>query len=405
MVNDWNYEELTTGTIRLTGYINEDNKNVVVPEKINGKTVAAIGPGCLRTDMEYLSISKSVEDINTWGDWIELKEIYVDPENTHYMSRHGVLYSKDGTKLIRVPSKIDFIPSDILSGVTHIEKYAFDEVVCITEIDIPESVVSIGDAAFAWCENLAKVSIADSVKRIGKGVFCGCHISQIKLPISITAFEEYEYDEGLGFFMCCQFESFTVPNSVVSIGRRCFESCNQLREVHIPASVQVIDELVFEECSQLEAIRVDSNNPYFYDVDGVLYSRDGMLIRVPPRYSVSSFNINKGIEKIRGYAFSDCKKIEYISCPDSVVEIGNGAFIKSGLKTFTIPKKVTTINYNVFSCCLDLREIIIHKNVSRIEQSLFEELKYILSKTQVTVEEGNSFFESNGGILRKRKQI
>ena len=404
MVNDWNFEELTTGTIKLKGYINEDKTSVVVPEKINGKTVVAIGPGCFRTDMEYLSISKSVEDINTWGDWIELKEIYVDPENAHYMSRHGVLYSKDGTKLIRVPSKIDSIPSDILSGVTHIEEYAFDEVVCITEIDIPESVVSIGDAAFAWCENLVKVSIADSVKSIGEGVFCGCHISQIKLPISITALEEYEYDEGLGFFMCCQFESFTVPNSVVSIGRRCFKSCNQLREVYIPASVQVIDELVFEGCSQLEAIRVAPNNPYFYDIDGVLYSREGTLIRVPQQYSVNSFNIKDGIGKIRGYAFSDCKKIEYINCPDSVMEIGNGAFLKSGLKTFTIPGKVTTINYNVFSCCLDLRELQIHKYVDTIDRTLFDELNYILSKTIVTVEKENSDFESRNGKLRRLRQ-
>ncbi len=44
----------------------------------------------------------------------------------------------------------------------------------MTNITIPNSVTSIGDAAFSDCSNLASVTIPDSVESVGYQAFYGC---------------------------------------------------------------------------------------------------------------------------------------------------------------------------------------------------------------------------------------
>ena len=62
--------------------------------------------------------------------------------------------------VVNIPSTISGYP------VVGISKEAFGGCV-MTEVVIPESVVSIGDYAFVGCTNLKQVSIPDSVKSTG----------------------------------------------------------------------------------------------------------------------------------------------------------------------------------------------------------------------------------------------
>lgn len=81
-----------------------------------------------------------------------LVSITVDSDNENYSSDdYGVLYNKDKTTLIKYPR------GNI--------KETFE---------IPDSVTSIGNYAFNWCESLTTITLPDSVTSIGEWAFYGC---------------------------------------------------------------------------------------------------------------------------------------------------------------------------------------------------------------------------------------
>ncbi len=107
-----------------------------------------------------------------------LKEFIVLDNNTSYKSIEGVLFNKDGTKLIAFPnskSKTYSIPN----SVTTIEYEAFYECTGLISITIPNSVTSIEYEAFFKCTGLTSITLPNSVKTIGNYAFYGCPLKQI----------------------------------------------------------------------------------------------------------------------------------------------------------------------------------------------------------------------------------
>ncbi len=124
-----------------------------------------------------------------------------------------------------IPSKIEGLP------VKYIADQACRGNSAITELIIPDSVVSVGEYSFAECKNLKKVVFDD-----------GCR------EISPSAFER-----------CDSLLSVELPETLEAIGASAFESCIMLRKMTIPASVNKIEEYAFLGCSEL---RLDvSENP------------------------------------------------------------------------------------------------------------------------------------------------
>ena len=71
----------------------------------------------------------------------------------------------------------------------------------LTSIAIPNSVTSIGDWAFACCENLESIVIPNSVTSIGENAF-----------------------------LACPYENIEIPKSVISIGAHAFNTIDSLKE-------------------------------------------------------------------------------------------------------------------------------------------------------------------------------
>ena len=187
---------------------------------------------------------------------------------------------------------------------------------CVNYI-IPNSVTSIGDGAFSYCDSLQSVTIPNSVTSIRDKAFFLCKsLQSVTIPNSVTKIGNY------AFWECISLQSVTIPNSVKSIGNYAFGSCKSLQSITIPNSVSSIGNLAFNLCESIQSITIPN----------------------------SVTNIGVG-------AFSYCYSLQSVTIPNSVTSIGDEAFcLCESLQSVTIPNSVTNIGVDAFSCCWHLDE-------------------------------------------------
>ena len=193
-----------------------------------------------------------------------------------------------------------------------------------TQYTIPDSVTTIGDYAFGYCNSLTSVTIGNSVKTIGLRAFSGCG--------SLT--------------------SVTIGNSVTTIGSVAFEGCSKLTSVTIPDSVTTIGEAAFAWCSSLKEFKGK-----FAADNGRCLIMDNTIIAYAEA-SGTTYTIPDSVTTIGNWAFGYCGSLTSVTIPDSVTTIRNCAFKScSSLTSVTIPDSVTTIGQEAFSYCTSLKAV------------------------------------------------
>ncbi len=126
----------------------------------------------------------------------------------------------------------------IENGVTTIGAYAFAWSV-LTSVSIPDSVTSIGNAAFTACYELSDITIPAGVTSIGEGAFNECAFTSITIPGNVKRIE------GFAFMHCTMLSTVVISDGVTFIGPGAFLDCD-LTSITIPASVTTIENEPFE---------------------------------------------------------------------------------------------------------------------------------------------------------------
>lgn len=219
---DYSYEILNDGTLRLYQYEGTDT-NIVVPDTIDRRKVTVLGNSTFQyctqaSDIESVTLPDSLTTIekNAFYNCEKLKsvtipqnvssiglaafveglsessltEIKVDPENPYFSEKDGVVFSKDGTKLIVFPSG--------RSG----------------DYQIPDGTVSVGDYAFYYCVNVSSITVPGSVRSLGEGAFGNCSsLTKAVLNEGLEEIGEYAFQSSSG--IC----DIIIPASVKSVGK------------------------------------------------------------------------------------------------------------------------------------------------------------------------------------------
>ena len=176
---------------------------------------------------------------------------------------------------IEIPSEIDG------KSVTRIADHAFESL-DLTDVIIPNSVISIGNYTFAECVYLENIKIPSSVTSIGDTAFWRCRcLKNIKVSENNKTFMDEDgvllskdktnlicYPEGkreniysipnsvknigIGAFRNNLYlRNIIIPNSVENIGSSAFNNCSNLTDITIPNSVEYIEKSAFEYCNNL----------------------------------------------------------------------------------------------------------------------------------------------------------
>lgn len=181
-----------------------------------------------------------------------------------------------------IPDEIDGFP------VTKIKENAFRDRSLITSIEMPDSIVEIGNAAFVECDALVSISIPPKAK-IGLGLFQGCNkLTVVDWPKTITV---VPFDTFKG---CVGLKSIVLPLELTEIHRAAFAQSG-LESIVIPDRVTTIESGAFSYCSNLKSITIPTATRSIHDnaFSGSLYLTQ---VRIPERYHSESEAIRIGLE-------------------------------------------------------------------------------------------------------------
>lgn len=314
-------------------------------------------------------------------------------------------------------------------------------------ITLPDSVTSIGNAAFAWSESLEKVVLPAKLEEISRSCFSGCEsLTEVKFGSKITTIgadafykctslktinlpSSLEEIKGGAFRKCIALKDINFNNKLEIIGDRAFQSANRLKSVALPSSIKVVKERVFEDCIDLEKVVFNSNKTRLGE--GVFRECSSLKsVKLPKglrNIPVRAFYMCENLEEIKlpskvsiikKEAFADCvslkdvvinKKtyaigdrafagsgITKLKLNDNMQFIGNGAFRDTKLRSMKLGDKVTFIGSRIFSGCNKLKSIYIPSSVKGINIGAFSGCT---SLEAINVASGNKSYCSVDGVL------
>lgn len=240
----------------------------------------------------------------------------------------------------------DYIGTVIINpGITSIGENAF-YTSHVSDITIPNTIKSIGEKAFWGCEMLSSLSFPASLTSIGEYTIEKC---PSLCSISVDNENKYFSSENGVFYNKDKTKlivypagksgnTFTIPNSVKSLGVCAFDYCTSLTEINIPASVAKIEYGPFYGSEKLKNINVDTNNKTYASVDGNLYNKQKTtLIKYAPAKTETDFEVPIEVTSIEGYAFAGCKDLTKITISNPKTNIN--------MDEETLPKTATIYGY------------------------------------------------------------
>lgn len=199
-------------------------------------------------------------------------------------------------------------------------------------------------SVFLDCQSLTRIAIPAAVTTIGSDSFACCpSLTEIVVDPNNTVYCD---NDGVLFnknqtvllaYPNARAASYTIPDSVTSIGNHAFMGCSDLTSVRLPDCVNEIGDYAFYGCSSLTSLRIPDS-----------------------------------VSDIRALAFCECSSLKYINLPAGLTGVQYGAFCEcSSLTRFNIPSTVTIIAPYAFSDCTSLTQIRIPGGVTDIQFGAF----------------------------------
>ena len=280
-------------------------KNIILPNNI-----ISIGESAFAfcDNLISITIPDNVDNIgeHAFGYCKNLMSINVSLNNKNFLSKDGMLYDKNKTRLIQAPGGIK---------------------TCL----ISDGVKCIGGGAFEACSNLTKVVV----------------------PNSVATFEGYSFN------CCTSLVDILIPNGVVNIGERAFWGCQNLKDIIIPRSVVNIGNFAFDTCENIKLNVYSGSYAERYAVENDLAYK---IIKHITNISLdkTSLTLNKNATAtlkatINPTDTTDSKVLTWTSSNSKIATVNNGVVKGIGVGTATITVK--TANGKTAICKVTVQEV------------------------------------------------
>ncbi len=246
------------------------------------------------------------------------ERIDVSRHHTLYSSEKGILFDKQKKLLIRFPS----------TRTGHYE--------------LENRVEKISDYAFARSQ-LSSIAVSPNVSRIPVGCFNrASQLQTVLLPSTLKTIASN------AFSRCFQLKTIPLPAQMDSLNG--FAFCTALpKTIKLPASLSYVSGSAYVG-SSVENFVIDSQNPHYSTIEGVLCTKDGNTL----------------------VSYPAGRKHKNVTIPEHITRIGKGAFFwQDSLTHIYLPEGLEEIHENALGRCFNLQEVVIPATVKKIERGAF----------------------------------
>lgn len=164
---------------------------------------------------------------------------------------------------------------------------------------------------------------ANSYAVVGMG---SCTSKNIVIPTEYRGKTVTQIYKG-AFVNNTNIESVIIPESIESIGERCFSGCSNLKKVVIYSdNLEGIGLENFIGCKNLEEFVVNKDNANYKTIDGILFSKDETkIIRYPQGKKGDEYTIPSTVTEVCLRAIDQNQYLKKIVIPDNVESVGDYA--------------------------------------------------------------------------------
>lgn len=391
----WSFDT-ESGTLELSGET-DNYRDFFKAIGVDAKDVKLLKVG---KDVEYLKFnSDGCENVTTielesektlmFMDWAtygmknlttvkhgeSVVEKYDADSKTLSFSGKGIVYAS----FIQPVQNVKIETIKIEDGITAIEERAKLGRESVKTITLPESLVKIGNSAFAGA-GIENIELPSKLKTIGYNSFDGCtKLKKIELPDSVEEVGDNCFDK------CEALEEIKFSSNLEEIRTGCFARCDSLKEVTLPKNIKEMAPSAFTQCENLTKITIENaeceiggyfdtaniNNlaelkmgdiQYKFDKESGTLEVSGSKKIVNADSATTAFGqllikklIIKDAEEIGNECFNNLSKVENVELPDSLKVIGEKCFRNlETLGEITLSKNIEEIGKDSFKDCKEL---------------------------------------------------
>ena len=360
----FHYEDNTPETDNLGQYPQGYVRGIELPDCVEVINAYALSEYSL--DMDTFVLPAGLRELSpvAFGgkrsSGMDVGSFSISEDNDHFKTVDGVLFSKDGSRLIRFPTcpktdmpgltmeRVDGEPVytySVPDGVEEIGQAAFANVemervdngvvVYDFKVDLPASVETISDYAF-YSAYIFDVGMQEGIETIGAGAFSRLRYNNTTLTIPSTV--EEIGDEGFAYMfredpetgkLVYGFTAIELPEDLKKLGAKVFASSSDSHLVcsglTLGRKLDKVDEGAFYD-SYVQAFTVAEGNDRFTAVDGCLLTEDGTVLFAVPNAMEGEMTVPAGVTEIGRYAFYDCDGITDVHISPEVTRISPQAF-------------------------------------------------------------------------------
>ena len=411
--------ELSEVGLKITSYEGSE-KDVVIPNEIDGYKVSAIGKHAFKdnTTMTSVVIPEGVSNIYMEAFYgcsalsrieFNAKNCTVTGVNTYSGNTGAGVFSGAGSaspnglevifgdKVTKVPENL-FDTASLDEGGHSGHPYAY-----VTSVTISESVKSIEARAFCGCRDLETVTFGGKEQTIGAWAFNGCGIKELNLGDALTSISEYAFFDNksletinwggnldnigaYAFSKCTALTDVTFVNPLTTIGKGGFSECTALKQIVFPETLTGLSAEAFYGCINLNHITVNSKNLTVASVNTYSGSNGAGVFSGAGSGSATGLEVVFGAKAAKvpdsmfdtasldggGHSGHPYAYVTSVTFENGVKEIGSWAFRNcQALETISFGESVQKIGEQSFRDCSALTELVFNKELSSIGDSAF----------------------------------